>query len=132
VNTFAKRLKDTRKERKLSQAKLARLCGLSQSAIANYEGQTRSNPKDVFRIAEALGVSADWLARGTLPKEPMNYVFMDPNRLDTVEPKAADGIYAWPFGSVSPAEVWAIDPENRRILEDTMRAMLNRMNRAAQ
>lgn len=128
MNTFAKRLKDTRKERKLSQAKLARLCGVSQSAIANYEAQTRSNPKDVFRLADALGVSAHWLARGTLPKEPLLYVFVEQNKLDTVEPSATEGIYAWPFKTVSPTEVESLAPNDRRVIEDTMRAMLERMN----
>ena len=126
MNTFALRLKATRKERKLSQAKLAERCGLSQSAIANYEGQSRSTPKDVFPIAQALGVTAEWLLKGTLPKEPVSYVSIDQNRLRTVEPNPVDGIYAWPFTGVTPAQVWSLSPENRRVIEDTLHAMLQR------
>lgn len=126
MNTFAHRLKVTRKQRKLSQAKLAERCGLSQSAIANYEGQSRTTPKDVFPIAQALGVNAEWLLKGTLPKEPVNYVFIDQQRLRTVEPPMTDGIYAWPFAGVTPEQVWSLSAENRRIIEDTLLAMVQR------
>src|SRR5690606_37191758 len=69
VNTFGNRLRYARSLRRLTQAELARACGLSQGAIGNYEADSRRSAKEIFRIAEALDVSAAWLAMGTGPME---------------------------------------------------------------
>lgn len=140
MNTFAKRLRDTRNERKLSQAELARLCGLSQSAIANYEARTRANPKDIFSLADALGVNPDWLARGTAPRDRPIYVLPGNDgsvhlgdgkhndqgtALSTLEAAHPDNVvYAWPFRQVKPSALWALTPEQRQVVDDTLAALL--------
>lgn len=48
------RLRDVRKEQKISQKKLADLSGMSQSAIATYENGTRSISDEVDRILSKI------------------------------------------------------------------------------
>ena len=59
------RIKDARKERALSQVDLARLVGVTQPAVANWESGIH-DPRRLMlaKIADALQVSADWLASG--------------------------------------------------------------------
>lgn len=64
MQTLAKRLKEARAKTGFSQAKLAKLAGVSQSTIANIESGTRFEPQKVVQIARALGVSAEWLLEG--------------------------------------------------------------------
>ncbi len=71
VNIFAERLRRTRTLRGLSQAALASACGVSQSAIANYENGSRKIAKNIFLLAEILNVNPIWLSQGTGPMEPL-------------------------------------------------------------
>ena len=59
------RIKDARKQRALSQVDLARLVGVSQPAVANWESGVH-DPRRLMlaKIADVLQVSADWLASG--------------------------------------------------------------------
>lgn len=61
--TFGQRLAIIRKSQGLSQSVLAKRCGLHPNAIYLYETD-RVNPSFFIAscIAEALGVSLDWLA----------------------------------------------------------------------
>src|SRR3546814_1186413 len=70
VNEFADRLRHARQLRGLTQAALARACGLSQGAIANYEEKSRRTAKEIFKLADALRVSHVWLSRGFGLMEP--------------------------------------------------------------
>lgn len=116
VNTFGSRLRHARALRQLTQAQLARACGLSQGAIGNYESDRRHNPKDVFRIAEALDVEAAWLAMGTPPMER------------TIGSGISEGAYlaapAWPFPGVDPARIWALSVEQRQMLARVLDGMV--------
>lgn len=59
---FAKRLKEAREAKGLSQAKLAELAGFQPSAISHFETGGRSPSFDnLKRLADALEVSTDWL-----------------------------------------------------------------------
>lgn len=59
---FKDRLKEARKIRELSQAKLADLSGLQQSAIGHFEsGGRKPSFANVRALAKALNVSADFL-----------------------------------------------------------------------
>lgn len=63
---FAKRLKEARAERGLTQKELAAMSGVSTVMISSYErtdAETGKNPalSSVFAIANALDVSIDWL-----------------------------------------------------------------------
>lgn len=75
METLAKRLATTRKERGLSQAELAKKAGLkNQSNIANLESGHRKSSAYIPVIAEALGVEPLWLSEGKLPKEKIKKV----------------------------------------------------------
>ncbi len=64
-DTIGERIRETRKARALSQVDLARLIGVTQPAVANWESGVH-DPRRLMiaRIAEALAVSAGWLAGG--------------------------------------------------------------------
>ena len=55
--TFAKRIRELRIERGLTQKELADRCGMADSAIRKYEsGKVVPKYDNLFKIAEALGV----------------------------------------------------------------------------
>lgn len=61
INKFVgMKIKEFRKNKKLTQQDLADLVGVKNSAISNYEQGTRIPKRDfLFRVANALGVSID-------------------------------------------------------------------------
>lgn len=60
---LAKNLKKLRKQRKLSQEKLARLVNISYNTIAKIEAGKAKNPtfKTLSKLADVFGVSIDEL-----------------------------------------------------------------------
>ena len=59
---FAKRLRELRQEKKLSQVDLGALLGYGYTAISNYEnGRNEPSLSDFIRICEVLEVSADYI-----------------------------------------------------------------------
>ena len=59
---FAKRLRELRREKKLSQVELGERLGYGYTAISNYEsGRNEPSFSDFMRICEALEVSADYI-----------------------------------------------------------------------
>ncbi len=64
LETFAKRLKFARILRDLSQSELAELAGTTQKEISKIEVGLRGFTSDIFSIARALQVSAEWLFEG--------------------------------------------------------------------
>jgi transcriptional regulator with XRE-family HTH domain len=69
VKTFSDRLRRVRVLRGYTQAELARLAGLSQSAVASYESGERQSSRGLFKLAATLGVEAQWLDTGKGPME---------------------------------------------------------------
>lgn len=69
---FAERIKSKREELGLSQAALGRKIGVSQQTIAGLESGRFSRTSHTFSLAEALGVSAEWLMKGE--QKPTNEV----------------------------------------------------------
>lgn len=64
MNTFSERLYALRTEKRLSQAKLAKLAGVPQSTIAQIEsGRTKSTRK-IIELAEVLGTTPNYLLNG--------------------------------------------------------------------
>jgi transcriptional regulator with XRE-family HTH domain len=60
-----KRIRDCREAKKISQATLAKLVGLSTAAIWNWETKgTVPRPETLTKVAEALGVSENYLFDG--------------------------------------------------------------------
>ncbi len=59
---LGKRIRSTRQNKKLTQEQLAEMCSLSAAHIGHIERGTRIPSLDtVFRIAQALDVSLDYL-----------------------------------------------------------------------
>ncbi len=128
VKTFADRLRFARISRHLTQAELAQASGLSQSAIANYENGSRRSAKNIFRLAEALQVRAQWLAEGkggmdAVPHENDAYpaakgasalVLSDPRQVET----------PWPFQNIRPETYWALDAASRTVIENTVASLM--------
>ena len=67
MTDFGRRLKQARKEKHMTQKELAKLLGLEQSAISNYEKNFRTPPmQSILDIAEALKVTVSYLLGETL------------------------------------------------------------------
>lgn len=64
ASTCGDRIKVSRQQLGLTQAELAKSCGLAQSAIGNLESGIRKSPKHILIIAKALNVDAMWLQYG--------------------------------------------------------------------
>lgn len=59
---FARRLRELREKKGLTQAELGRLFNLSKQAISSYEtGGSAPGPETLQRLADFFGVSLDWL-----------------------------------------------------------------------
>src|SRR5690606_1156580 len=128
VENFSDRLRRIRTERQLSQAELARASGLSQGAISSYETRSRKSTTGIVDLAKALKVNPVWLLTGEGPVEPV--AFRDssdalPARLkDVTQP---DVVATWPFKSIPPADYWTLPESSRRVIEETVAAMIRTM-----
>lgn len=67
--TFAERIKLVREEAGLTQAELAKACGVSQANIAQLECGNVGRTSYLAEIARACGASTDWLAFGDVARE---------------------------------------------------------------
>ncbi len=80
---FAERLKKLRKERGLSQNKLAKAIGVHFTQVSRYErGDTKPNAEAMTKLAHALDTTVDYLMNGAsddivnnagLEKEKIHY-----------------------------------------------------------
>lgn len=62
---FAKRLRELRKQKDLSQTELGKLAGLHYTHIGRYErGASRPSGDTLKRLADVLGVTSDYLLEG--------------------------------------------------------------------
>ncbi|MBB2497332.1 helix-turn-helix domain-containing protein [Aquipseudomonas ullengensis] len=64
ISTHGGRIASARKARKLTQTELAKLVGIGQSSIALLESNSTKATHHAFELAEALGVSLEWLLHG--------------------------------------------------------------------
>ena len=65
AETFPERLRTLRKQRDLSQTELGRLAGLHYTHIGRFErGTSRPGCDTLKRLADALGISGDYLLAG--------------------------------------------------------------------
>lgn len=62
--SVGERIKQRRKELKISQADLARRVGISQATLSQLESNGSHSTREIARLAAALGVTALWLADG--------------------------------------------------------------------
>jgi transcriptional regulator with XRE-family HTH domain len=63
---FGKRLRELRRQKNMTQIQLAKRVGITHTHIGRYELGTANKPSadTIKRIAEALGVSSDYLLEG--------------------------------------------------------------------
>jgi transcriptional regulator with XRE-family HTH domain len=66
---FSDRLKELRKQRRITQVELADAIGVERSSIGKYEGNSHVMPSDdvKLRIAQFFGVSVDYLLDNETP-----------------------------------------------------------------
>lgn len=65
LDGFAQRLRELRKQKDLSQTELGLLAGLHYTHIGRFErGTSRPGGDTLLRLADALGVSSDYLLEG--------------------------------------------------------------------
>lgn len=93
---FAERIKEIRKANKLTQAKLAQMCNVSQGTIANWEAGTRSpDAETIVSIATILNVTADYLMGRDTEKSNVDAVFNDNFRMIPVYESVSAGFGAY-------------------------------------
>lgn len=122
MKNFSERLRHARQQRGLSQAGLARLCNLSQSAISNYENGTRRDAREILDLAKALNVSVHWLRNGAGVMD-----LRQGNELSMQEPNDGLPIVTWPFSQFSVNEIVALPAAERELLERTIRHLIDGM-----
>lgn len=62
MKTFCERLRELRKENKLTTTELAEKLNISQSSISRWEnGERRPNIKELYNIALFFNVTSDYL-----------------------------------------------------------------------
>jgi len=71
METVGDRIKKEREAQGLERADLVRLTKIGYSTIAELENNGMKSTTKLHLIASALGVNANWLATGRLPKEPV-------------------------------------------------------------
>lgn len=67
---LAKRARETREERDMTQKQVAAKTGVKTQTIQHIEYANTKNPTCIAELAIALGVQAEWLKTGTGPKYP--------------------------------------------------------------
>jgi transcriptional regulator with XRE-family HTH domain len=87
----------------LSQQDVADAAGVKQSTIGNIEAGIRKRPRELLRIAGALGVRAAWLQTG---EEPMKGA-------DTPPPMSME----WPFELLTREQWNALSERQRGAVE---------------
>lgn len=125
---FSDRLRYARKKRKLSQTELARASGLSQGAISSYETGARRSTTELIQLAQALKVSPEWLITGTGSMEKgTSPAVTDNSRAKLQEAQPQPISVAWPFSTIKPNEYWALPETQRRVVEQTIAALISAM-----
>lgn len=112
VETFAQRLLYARKQRGLTQKKLAKLCSISQSTIASYENGSRLHARNFIELAQALHVNPNWLRTGEGTMH--SHIHETSN------------IYGnnWPFSTISPIDLFNLPTEKLQLIENVVQTMI--------
>lgn len=81
MDTIGKRLREARLKKGITQAEVAKRLGVTRSVIARYEKEINDPPSEnISRLAEILGVSADWLlGRTDDPSPPVAWMGREDN-----------------------------------------------------
>lgn len=130
MSKFADRLRQARLLRGFTQASLAQACGLSQSAIANYETKSRKAAKDVFKLADVLRVNAVWLGQGVGPMETAPTSLPSPSDSRIAEASAGRRRDHWPFNNIPADQFWALPEGDRQLIENTVASLIASLKRS--
>ncbi|EJT2168083.1 LexA family transcriptional regulator [Salmonella enterica subsp. enterica serovar Cerro] len=105
--SISSRVKSKRIQLGLNQAELAQKIGTSQQSIEQLENGKTKRPRFLPELASALGVSVDWLLKGS---PDSNITYVGPN-----EPKGK-----YPLISLVSAGAWseACEPYNLKDIEE--------------
>lgn len=95
MDKISERLKSARKRAGLTQRELGEAVGISAQAIAQWEqGQTAPSNSNALKVAQATGVSAQWLLFGPLQEQHKNA---------TIPPLCLVGVVSVPIVSLHEA-----------------------------
>lgn len=72
------RIRQRRKEFRLTQLELAQLIGVNQSTIQSLEARDTKKSEHEAALAEVLGVTLNWLRTGSGPKYPPAAAVQEP------------------------------------------------------
>ena len=73
--TFGSRLKELRKEKRLSQEELGAIIGVAQSTLGSYERETREPSIDgILELAHYFDVSVDYLLGNSDERKTPEYI----------------------------------------------------------
>ena len=133
MKKFSDRLRHVRTLRGYTQAELARLAGLSQSAVASYESGERKSSRGLFKLAAALRIEAQWLDTGKGPMERPADLYanaMGGQRYAVMEDGAQGGFGdggrdpAWPFQNIPRGRYDTLTTRDKRLLENMVAAFI--------
>lgn len=102
MSSFAVRLRKARMDRRMSQADLARVAGVSQASVANYESGMRTPRDTLYRLSQALAVDPGWLFGGH------------------------SKMSSWPFSGISVNEYFALSDADRHAIESLVSRLLSK------
>jgi transcriptional regulator with XRE-family HTH domain len=112
---------------------LARLAGLSQSAVASYESGERQSSRGLLKLAATLGVEAQWLDTGKGPMERAEdgYAITPASSRYAVMEETAHGEFGearksgeWPFASIARSRYDGLTGRDKRHLETMVGAFV--------
>lgn len=103
MSTKGDRLKEMRTQKGLSQEALAKKIGCHQTLIGQIEKNKNEGSRYMIRIADVLGVRAEWLETGK-----------------------GDLMSEWPFPGVSPTDYASLPQDDKDDLLTLLKAKIQR------
>ncbi|MFJ1300583.1 helix-turn-helix domain-containing protein [Pseudomonadota bacterium AL_CKDN230030165-1A_HGKHYDSX7] len=129
MDNFSDRLKHARQMRGYTQHELARVSGVSQSAIGSYESGERRSSRSAHRLAQALKVNLVWLETGAGAMMPA--ASHATPALREPQPGEHHDVYAWPFSGISADQYYALNAEQQRMIDAVLKTILREFQAAA-
>jgi transcriptional regulator with XRE-family HTH domain len=128
-------LRHVRQLRGYTQLELARLSGLSQSAIGSYESGERKSSRALLKLAAILGVEAQWLdtGKGPMEKTADSYGAVGPGADHMImeaglppHPSKARAVRGeWPFPAIPPSRYESLTTRDKRQLENIVASFID-------
>jgi HTH-type transcriptional regulator, competence development regulator len=119
VKTFSDRLKYARRLRRYTQQELARISGLSQSAIASYESGSRHSSRSLRALTSALKVSFHWLDTGKGEIETSDAAALPASSLREPGQTANYSQGAlWPFEAFTREQYLSLSAQQKKLAEE--------------